>query len=569
MEYEAVFLDTVIAWMPGVVPHLENWVRSLVSTLTYAECTWRDLSKGWWEDRTHGLGKDVTMRPPPGDEEVSPPILKSEKENKRKRALNSEGKKTQEENNPLDEVKEETSSQVPKLRGTEDLLSRGEETIEEAVDGGAKIGLEAPQDGGGAPKDPLGAIEIGDSPLFPSFSELMIRDSQAVETCHGKGAHGEEDPFCGYFVGVEDVTGLNDLEAPKKSSGEACLSFKLTNQFSASSANPGRKQTIVISILENARVLAAPVGDAIYLRSLVTEENQAQIDEASVLHHEAFFLSRGELSLYEAKNRGLTEERDAFKLLSEQREGEAKGLRAELEASQKEQADLAEQVKRILKVNDTDSGLVANSSVPQVQRKLDVIGKLREEVDTVKAEAEAWKKNMDRLASEKEAARAQLTSAETQLRNLKEKALVQAKKIEEFQSRLGSVTSDRERLATELAAAKSEVKTAKANADEMVAVYRSDIEASQVRAKEVAKATQARANWVAEHAKCQSRRETLEEIHARGFDLTAEIENAKELEVEARVLAFPDDDEFGSMSGSESDEGLKREDATLEEDYFL
>nr|XP_016463228.1 PREDICTED: uncharacterized protein LOC107786288 [Nicotiana tabacum] len=106
----------------------------------------------------------------------------------------------------------------------------------------------------------------------------------------------------------------------------------------------------------------------------------------------------------------------------------------------------------------------------------------------------------------------------------------------------------------------------KVNDDAMVAVYRSDAEAAQVRAKEVAEAAQARANWVAEHAKCQSRRETLKEIHARGFDLTAEIENAKELEAEARVLAFPDDDDSGSMSGFESGEGLESEDASPGED---
>nr|XP_033514647.1 uncharacterized protein LOC117279265 [Nicotiana tomentosiformis] len=114
------------------------------------------------------------------------------------------------------------------------------------------------------------------------------------------------------------------------------------------------------------------------------------------------------------------------------KEREAKGLRAELEAAQKEQADLAEQVKRIFEVNETDSGVVASSSVPHVQRKLDVNRQLREEVDAVKAEAEVWKKNMDHLALVKEATRAQLASAETQLRSLKEKDLVQAKKIEEF-----------------------------------------------------------------------------------------------------------------------------------------
>nr|XP_016435428.1 PREDICTED: neurofilament medium polypeptide-like [Nicotiana tabacum] len=174
----------------------------------------------------------------------------------------------------------------------------------------------------------------------------------------------------------------------------------------------------------------------------------------------------------------------------------------------------------------------------------------------MKTEAEEWKKNIDRLASEKEVVRAQLASAETQLRGLKEKALVQAKEIEEFQSRLGSTNFDLERLATELAVAESVVETSTANADAMVAVYRSDAEAAQVRAMEVAKAAQARANLV-ENAKFQSQRETLEEIHSYGFDLTTEIENAKELEVEAIVLDFPDDDDTGSMSGSESEEASR------------
>ncbi|XP_070049282.1 uncharacterized protein [Nicotiana tomentosiformis] len=226
----------------------------------------------------------------------------------------------------------------------------------------------------------------------------------------------------------------------------------------------------------------------------------------------------------------------------EQREGEAKGLRADLEAARKEQADLAEQVKRNFKVNDTNSGMMANNSVPQVQQKFDVIRQLRVEVDAVKAEADEWKKNMNRLASEKETARAQLASAETQLRSLKEKASVQAKKIEEFQSRLGSATSDRERLATKLAAAKSKVEKATANADAMVEVYQSDAEAAQ------------------------SRRKTLEEIHARGFDLPAEIKNAKELEAETRVLAFPDDDDIRSMNGSKSEGGLEGKDAAPGED---
>ncbi|XP_019263498.1 PREDICTED: filament-like plant protein [Nicotiana attenuata] len=249
--------------------------------------------------------------------------------------------------------------------------------------------------------------------------------------------------------------------------------------------------------------------DEVETPCLFSEARQA-LNRASVLHHEGFLQFRGELSRYEAEIRGIIEEKDAFKLLSEQREGEAKGLHAELKMTQKEHAELVEQVRRIFEVSDGDSGMVANGLNSQVQQNLDVIRQLREEVDAIKIEAEGWKKKMDRLAS-----------AENQLRGMKEEIL--------------------ENLVAELKAAKSEVKTAKADADVVVAIYRADAEAeaAPIRAKEVAEAAQVRVKGVAEKAKYQSRKETLEEIHAQGFDLTTEIENARELEAEARKLAFP------------------------------
>ncbi|XP_070025029.1 uncharacterized protein [Nicotiana sylvestris] len=109
----------------------------------------------------------------------------------------------------------------------------------------------------------------------------------------------------------------------------------------------------------------------------------------------------------------------------------------------------------------------------------DKIGQLREEIDVVKAKAEEWEKNIDRLASEKETARAQLVSAEVQLRGIKEKSLPQAKKMEELQSQLNSAIFDQKYLATELEAAKSEVKVVKINADEVVAVYKANAEVDQ------------------------------------------------------------------------------------------
>ncbi|XP_070032868.1 uncharacterized protein [Nicotiana tomentosiformis] len=126
---------------------------------------------------------------------------------------------------------------------------------------------------------------------------------------------------------------------------------------------------------------------------------------------------------------------------------------------------------------------------------------------------------------------------------MKEKCLVQARRIEELEARLASV----------LAKVESDAEKAKADADALVAIYRADAEAAQIQAREAAESADSRAHWVAELAKCRSRRETLEEIHARGFDLAEEIKRAKELEADAEALVSDgDDDDDGSKSGSKN-----------------
>ncbi|XP_070050200.1 eukaryotic translation initiation factor 3 subunit A-like [Nicotiana tomentosiformis] len=156
---------------------------------------------------------------------------------------------------------------------------------------------------------------------------------------------------------------------------------------------------------------------------------------------------------------------------------------------------------------------MANFSVTQLQQKIEMIGKLSEEVDEMKVESLKWKEGMDRFTAEKEAARAQLSSAKNQLQKMKEKGSVQARRIKELEARLAS----------ELAKAESDAEKVKDDADALVAIYRADAEATQVQVREAAETANNRAYWVAELAKCRSRRETLEEIHARDFDLIEEI----------------------------------------------
>ncbi|XP_070035666.1 uncharacterized protein [Nicotiana tomentosiformis] len=171
------------------------------------------------------------------------------------------------------------------------------------------------------------------------------------------------------------------------------------------------------------------------------------------------------LNQLEAKVRGITEKRDSYKLPSEQHERESKSLRAELEVAQKKHPDLAEQV-RIFEVSDDELGSVTNDWNPQVQQKIDQVAQLRVEMDVVKAKTNKWRGRMDRRASEKEAARVQLTSAEVQLRAAKEKVEPQSRKVGELQSRLNLAASERKTMLKELEMAKSVAAVVKTNADE-------------------------------------------------------------------------------------------------------
>ncbi|XP_070012913.1 uncharacterized protein [Nicotiana sylvestris] len=218
----------------------------------------------------------------------------------------------------------------------------------------------------------------------------------------------------------------------------------------------------------------------------------------------AFTKFRANLIQYEAELQKTSEERNALKLFCGQKEEELRDLQADLAQARKEEAELDEQVTIILKEYGLDPTVEVNTSVSQLQQKLERIELLRWEVDQIKADCDRWKENMDHLAPEKEAASDKLLSAEIQLRVAKEKNSARAKRIKEHA-----------------------VELAKSN----------------------------------DLAKCQSRRETLEEIHARVFDLSKELAHAKVLEADARFLVSSDDedDDEGSQGGSDNDKGPEGE----------
>ncbi|XP_070009162.1 uncharacterized protein [Nicotiana sylvestris] len=117
---------------------------------------------------------------------------------------------------------------------------------------------------------------------------------------------------------------------------------------------------------------------------------------------------------------------------------------------------------------------------------------------------------MDRLDSEKETAQAQLASIKVQLRVVKQKVDKRSYLNDELRAQLISALAERDALGNECEAIKSQLHTISHDAEEMVAQYKTNVEAVEAHPK-----------TTAEYVRQLSRRETLKEIHARDFDLSA------------------------------------------------
>lgn len=130
-----------------------------------------------------------------------------------------------------------------------------------------------------------------------------------------------------------------------------------------------------------------------------------------------------------------------------------------------------------------------------------------------------------------------LASVETHNRGVQESGTDQAERITKLEAK-------RAKTAAGTAKASAEVKKMQITADKTIVVYLRDTEAAQMELREAV-------NWEkrsTDLAKCQSRRETLEEIHARGFDLTEEIAQAKAMEADTRFIVSSDDDYDGEVN---------------------
>ncbi|XP_070005668.1 uncharacterized protein [Nicotiana sylvestris] len=189
----------------------------------------------------------------------------------------------------------------------------------------------------------------------------------------------------------------------------------------------------------------------------------------------------------------------------------------------------------------------------QLQSKTEDLECLWGEVGHVKYEYNKLKVQIDAHITSKKNALAMASALVVQLRNTRKNSFVQTSKIE-------NIESDLLKMKTEVVDTWEEDEEIRAKADKKVAIYLKDV--ADARAE-----LRGDSDWVRrsnEYARCRPRSETLEQIHARGFDLSEEIEQTKVDEYDAKILVSDaEDNEEGAERAAVPEEkacdGLRSE----------
>ncbi|XP_070025613.1 uncharacterized protein [Nicotiana sylvestris] len=82
---------------------------------------------------------------------------------------------------------------------------------------------------------------------------------------------------------------------------------------------------------------------------------------------------------------------------------------------------------------------------------------------------------------------------------------------------------------------------AKSEADALIFSYREDAAAANTQAREISEEAELKLAHALAHARLKSRRQAFKKVHAKGFDLSAEIEEAKALEEESVASTTSDE----------------------------
>ncbi|XP_070013067.1 uncharacterized protein [Nicotiana sylvestris] len=186
----------------------------------------------------------------------------------------------------------------------------------------------------------------------------------------------------------------------------------------------------------------------------------------------------------------------------------------------------------------------AHQLCSMLQIKIEDLEHLWGEVGQAKYEYNELRAQIDAHIAAKKNALAKVSALEVKLQNAHENSSVQT-------SRIARLESDLLEMKAEAVDARAEAEEIRAKADKEVSVYLKD--AADVRAK--LRGASDRERKSNEYAWYKSHKETLEEIHARGFDLSEEIEQAKADEYDAKFLVSNAEDNEGEVDGAAVPEG--------------
>ncbi|XP_070010637.1 uncharacterized protein [Nicotiana sylvestris] len=176
-------------------------------------------------------------------------------------------------------------------------------------------------------------------------------------------------------------------------------------------------------------------------------------------------------------------------------------------------------------------GELINASIFQLESKMEEQERLWGEVGRAKHELNELKTRVDAQVAAKEDALTKASALEVQIRNIHANDSVRVNMITRIESEILKEKA-------EVVNARAEAVISCTRADQKVAAYLKRAAYARAELREALD----RENNSKEYVKCKSRRETLEEIHAKGFDLSKEIKQAKVEEHDSKFLPFDAED---------------------------
>ncbi|XP_070014963.1 uncharacterized protein [Nicotiana sylvestris] len=161
----------------------------------------------------------------------------------------------------------------------------------------------------------------------------------------------------------------------------------------------------------------------------------------------------------------------------------------------------------------------------QLHKKTEDLERHWRDVGQAKCECDELMARVDAQVAAKKDALAKASTLEVQLRNARENSSVRTDMTTRHESELLKMKA-------EVTEARADAEAIQIKADKKVAIYLQDTTDARAELRRALN----RESRSEEYVRCKSRRENLEEIHAKGFDISEEITQAKTDEYDAKFL---------------------------------